>query len=199
MAPAFHHSPIMFSSELRARGVHSRDVTAAVSAGELVRVAPGIVVTPEVYASPDLELALACHLTGGIIGLESAATRYGLCDAAPIEIEVLVAIDVVRGPAGLPVHVTRSRDPKHLEVGVEVSDFYGLALRVTDPARTVVDLYRIEPAIRRQHAVASLATYLGRGGDERTLRQYAKEFGIWPVLEPEVEAINESHSRGMSR
>ena len=191
------YGPITFTSELRAQGVQSRDIAAAVDAGDLVRVAPGVVVTPEVYASPDLEPALACHATGGVIGLLSAAVRHGLCDAAPNDIEVLVPIQVVRPPAGLPVRVVRSRNPETLKLGVERSDFHGIELRVTYPARTIVDLYRVEPASHRQHAVAALATFMRDGGDERTLYQYARAFDVWSVIGPEVEAIAEAQSRGM--
>jgi hypothetical protein len=199
MAPQHDFRPITFAADWRERGLHPRDLSDAVEKGQLHRAAPGIYVTPEVWLDQDLELVLACYRTGGVVALLTAAVRHGLCDASPSSIDVIVRWeDLRRTPAGSLISPRRSRNPEALTVGVDEFDFHGLRWAMTSPARTVVDLYRIEPEAHRQHALAALATYMRDDGDERLLRQYAKAFDCWEALRPEVEAINETFSRGMN-
>lgn len=189
--------PVMQTADLRAQGVHPRQIAAAVDRGELFRAAPGIVVTETAWRDQDLQPALASHLTPGVIGLLSAAVRHELCDANPSSVHVIASAEVRRPPAGLPCQLFRTRSAEALTVGVEVLDFHGIEWRCTNPARTVVDLYRITPDAWRQHAVAGLATYMQRDLPVRDLHRCAAAFGCWELLRPEVEAIVESHNRGM--
>lgn len=198
MAPQHDFPPITFAAGWRERGLHPRDLSDAVEQGQLHRAAPGIYVTPEVWLDQDLELVLACYRTGGVVALLTAAVRHGLCDASPGSIDAIVRWEGLRRPpAGSLITARRSRNPEALTLGVDQFEFHGLQWAMTSPARTVVDLYRIDPEAHRQHALAALATYLRDEGDERLLRQYAKAFDCWDALRPEVEAINESYSRGM--
>ncbi|SDG83740.1 type IV toxin-antitoxin system AbiEi family antitoxin domain-containing protein [Pelagibacterium luteolum] len=189
--------PIMLASELRDAGVHPRDITAALERGDILRAARGVYVTPEVYVEQQLDDAIVCHKTGGVIGHLSAAQRHGLCDASPAATEILIGHTGVGG-SDLPIRLIRSRNPDTLSVGVDHEDFHGLLIRMTDRARTVVDLYRIEPKATRQHAIAALTTYLGEGDPVSTLYQYAKTFDCWQDLQPEVEAVQATLERGMS-
>jgi Predicted transcriptional regulator len=199
MSKLFDHmrSPIASTTQLRNAGVHPREILDALESEQLYRPIPGVVVTPEVYADPDLELALASSVSGGVIGLLSAAVHHDLCDASPSTVTLIVPAEKAHAPRGIPVSTLRTRHKVALSVGVEERDFHGLKWRVTDPARTVVDLYRITPDAWRQHAVAALATFLRDDGDRRRLHEYAVEFDVWTRLQPEVEAITETHNRGM--
>jgi predicted transcriptional regulator of viral defense system len=191
--------PLMLTSELRAAGVQGREIAAAIDEGRLFKAAPGVVVDLETYIDKDLEPTLACRSTGGVVGLLSASARHGLSDALPPTITMIVPWHVTRPPRGVPTRIFRTRDERALSVGVDVSDFHGLELRLTDPARTIVDLYRVAPEAFRQHAVASLTTYLRDDGDERKLKEYGQIFGVWDKLEPEIEAITETFRRGMKK
>lgn len=191
--------PLTTTAALRDAGVSARDLLAAEAAGEVIRPIRGIAVTPDVYADPKLDDALICSRTGGVIGLLSAAMRHGLCDALPAQVQVIVPwSDVIRPPAGLPARILRTRVEDALTVGVDAEDFYGLQIRMTSPARTIVDLYRVDPAANRQHAVAALAEYLGRDMPPSDLHGIAGHFGAWDQLRPEVEAIVEAMNRGMT-
>ncbi len=191
--------PLTTTAALRDAGVSARDLLAAEAAGEVIRPIRGIAVTPSVYADPRLDDALICSRTGGVIGLLSAAMRHGLCDALPDQVQVIVPwSDVIRPPAGLPARIIRTRVAEALTVGVEVEDFYSLQIRMTSPARTIVDLYRVDPAANRQHAVAALAEYLARDLPTDELFRIATHFGAWDQIRPEVEAMTETMKRGMT-
>lgn len=198
MIQHFPIRPIMTASELRAAGVHPRDLAAAVDRGDLIRAARGVYVTPEVYADPRLDDAIVCFKTGGVIGHLTAAMKHGLCDALPSKTDVLVPIETVRALGELSVRLLRTRNPDALSVGVDHEDFFGLPIRMTDPARTVVDLYRISPNAIRQHSAAALVTFLSERGSGNDLYRYAEHFGVWDVMRPEVEAVVESFNRGMT-
>lgn len=199
LAEHMRQHPLTTTAALRDAGVSARDLLAAEAAGDVIRPIRGIAVTPEVYADPRLDDALICSRTGGVIGMLSAAMRHGLCDALPPQVQVIVPwSDVIRSPAGLPARVYRTRVADALTVGVEVEDFYGLQVRMTSPARTIVDLYRVDAAANRQHAVASLAEYLSRDLPASDLHLIAVHFGAWDQLRPEVEAMNETMNRGMT-
>lgn len=194
-------TPIAFTQELTAAGIHPRDIIAAAEAGQAVRPFYGLIVRPDVYADPDFDDAFACRKTGGIIGRLSAAQRHGLCQALPQQLEILAKATVSRPPADSGIRLFRSRDKAHALpeaiAGVSKRHFHGFEIRITTPARTVVDLYRIQPAAIRQHAVAALAEYIERDEPLDELFGYANLFGLWDVIRPEVEALNEARSRGM--
>lgn len=192
------HTPILTATRLRQLGVQPRDVIAATDDGLVVRPHPGLVVTAAVYADPDFDDAFACARTGGVIGRLSAGQRHGLCQALPQKLEMLTSEKVARPPIGSPMELFRSRDGQHVLAGIEERGFHKVwRIRMTEPARTVVDLYRINPRGIRQHALAALAEYLERDLPVDRLYEMAEIFDAWPALKPAVEALQEAQSRGM--
>lgn len=190
--------PIASSLMLRRVGVQSRDILAAEAEGIIVRPVSGLVVTREVFDDPDFDDALACSRTGGVIAHLSAAIRQQLCDALPPQLEMLVPMTVSRPPSGLPLKIYRTRDAENLTIGVESRPFHNWQIRITEPARTLIDLYRISPETTRQHAVAALAEYADQDLSTDRLHELADRFGVWETIRPELEAVHETRSRGMS-
>lgn len=199
MIQRFPTLPIMTAPELRAEGIHPRDLAGAVDRGELIRAARGIYVQPDIYTDPRLDDAIVCHKTGGVIGYLTAAMKHGLCDALPPHVDMIVPIEVVRPPADLPVRLIRTRNEEALSLGVDHEDFHGLTIRMTNEARTVVDLFRITPDAVRQHSAAALVNYLSDEKPVSGLYKYAKAFGIWDVMRPQVEAVMETLDQGFRR
>ncbi|GAB5429392.1 MAG: hypothetical protein Devi2KO_28510 [Devosia indica] len=187
---------ITTTGQLKAAGVRVRDIIAAEDAGRIFRVGHGLWVSADIYTDPELEDALACRLYGGVIGYLTAAARHDLCDAMPPHAYVIVPAEARRPSPGLPIRYIRTRNPDALTVGVDVSDFHGLPIRITSPARTVVDLYRIEPAGIRQHSAAALSRYIATGGSVDELAAVARVFGDWDRLRPEVEIVGETLKGG---
>lgn len=192
--PPFEPITIATTAELRAK-YHPREILAAEDAGIIVRAATGIWVSPEIYADPDLDDALACR-HDGVIGYLTAAFKHDLCDAVPPHAYVIVPWTTSRPMPGLPIQYIRTRNLLALTAGVECHHFHGLPIRITNPARTVVDLYRIEPAGIRQHSAAALSRYIAKGLPTAEIADLAHEFGMWDVLRPEIEVIKETLKGG---
>lgn len=191
--------PIMLASDLRDAGVHPRDLAAALERGDIMRAARGVYVTPDIYVEQQLDDAILCHRTGGVIAHLSAAQRHGLCDALPSRTEVLVAHETRAAGTDLPIDLLRTRNAEALTLGVDVEDFHGLEIRMTDEARTIVDLFRLMPNVVRQHSAAALVNYLSDEKPVADLYRYAKAFGIWDVMRPQIEAVMETLDQGFRR
>lgn len=185
---------IATTAQLREK-FHPREILAAEDAGLIFRAATGIWVSAEIYTDPRLDDALACR-SGGVIGYLTAAARHDLCDAITQKAYVIVPWVVTRPPAGQPVQIIRTRNTDALTLGVDVSDFHDLPIRITNPARTVVDLYRIEPKGIRQHSAAALTRYIATGRPTGAIAAIAQTFGTWDVLRPEIEVIKETLKGG---
>jgi Predicted transcriptional regulator len=184
------------TGQLRDAGHRVRDIIAAEDAGIIYRVGHGLWVSADIYVDPRLDDALACRLYGGVIGYLSAAAKHDLCDAIPQHAYVIVPAEARRPSPGLPIQYIRTRNEQALTVGIDVSDFHGLPIRITNPARTVVDLYRIEPKGIRQHSAAALTRYIATGLPTGEIADIAKIFGTWDVLRPEIEVIKETLKGG---
>ncbi len=187
---------ITTTRQLRADGHHPRGILAAEDAGIIFRAGWGIWVSREIFADPELDDALACRAHNGVIGYLSAAAKHGLCDAVPRQTYVIVPAEARRAPARQPIQYIRTRNLLALTAGVECHHFHGWPIRITNPARTVVDLYRIEPAGIRQHSAAALSRYIAKGLPTSEIADLAHEFGTWDVLRPEIEVIKETLKGG---
>jgi len=187
---------IATTAQLRAEH-HPREILAAEDAGRIFRVATGIWVSPEIYVDPQLDDALAC-LSGGVIGYLSAAMKHNLCDAIPPSTYVIVPVNISRPRQRLPIQYIRTRSEDALTIGVDVTDFHGWPIRMTNPARTVVDLYRIEPKGIRQHSAAALTRYIAADLPTGDIADIADRFGTWDVIRPEVEIAKEALKGGFA-
>jgi predicted transcriptional regulator of viral defense system len=85
-----------------------------------------------------------------------------------------------------------------LRSGVEEHSIEGVTVRVTDPAKTVVDLFRYRQSAGKRYQ-KSPGLNLALEGLREVLRQrkatpakiahYANEAGIWKVLRPYLDAM----------
>jgi predicted transcriptional regulator of viral defense system len=133
----------------------------------------------ELFGCPDY--ALACKISGGVIREPTAGRSHGLTDDIPWAVHVLVPAGKRIKPytpytAGVVIAARRTRQSRNQEIGVERMSFDGFHIRVTDKARTVVDLLRWGGV--RQHAVEAVRSYLADGRDTGRLHAMAWEFGV---------------------
>ena len=193
----FDDITIATTTELTAAGIYHRDLHKAVEAGLVVQAARGVFVSPEVAMDPRLQDVLACR-RGGVIGYLTAAARHGLCDAVPDLIDVIVDASASRPHREQPIRYIRTRNPLALTLGVEVEDFHGWPIRMTEPARTVVDLYRIQPDVVRQHSTTAISRYFAEGHKRSHLHRIARDLGVWDVIRPEAEIAQETLRQGFA-
>jgi len=147
-----------------ARGIHPRDLYASRDSGMLVELSRGVFrradAPPASY--PDL-LAVAYRAPRGIVCCVSAAAVHDLTDQIPAAVQVAVP-KPARPPriAFPPTEVFRF-DVDTFELGLSsVVAAPGEAVRIYDPARTVVDVMRLRHRLGVPVANAALQRYLRR-------------------------------------
>lgn len=81
------------------------------------------------------------------------------------------------------INVKFWRNPKLFEVGVETVEIGGVDVKITDPARTIVDLFRPYNKMIDERCNEALWYFIDNGGDMDLLHKYANEFGVSDVIE----------------
>jgi predicted transcriptional regulator of viral defense system len=129
----------------------------SVATGTVEKVAPGVYRVTEAEPTEFETFAMVISVVPkGIVCLLSALTLHGLGTQAPHE--VWLALDrKARRPARLParVRIVRFSGPA-LSYGVETRPILGVPVRVTSPARTIVDCFRYRGKIGLDVALEAL-------------------------------------------
>jgi predicted transcriptional regulator of viral defense system len=184
--------------DLVARGITASTVRREVDAGTVEAVSRGTyrrAGAPHVAGGTIAE-ALA-RMPRGVACLFSAAELHGLGDVSTAK--VWIAIPNHCKPPRLawpPVRPVRWRGTLPFEVGVEERTICGVRVRVTDPARTVVDMLRMRSTVGEDRALECLREYADGGGSLPTLRDLAERFGITPGMAAFINGF--MHGRGSS-
>ena len=169
-------------------GVTGATVQRAVAAGLVERVSRGAYRCPGAKSGDEGHLAAAIvRIPQGLICLRSAAFACGLskdrCDCTWVALPHTVSTPRVEWP---PLRYVRFRNPLAFVVGVDTRILAGVAVRITTPARTVVDMLRLSQTVGEDLALACLRTYHRRGLPTSELHFVADELGwgkrIAPVL-----------------
>ena len=197
---------VVRTRDLHAAGFDNRAIAAATASGALVRpalgasgVIPGVYAHPDAETDPDLDDALACLMTGGVIGGQYAAMRHYLSTALPETMDLYVPHDrtLPRRPS---YRLVRTRREETMTVGVETRNTaLGVPIRMTGKARTVVDLVRARNRNGDDYRIGmeSLVTYLDEGGSPSELMEVASAFEAW--VPDAVEMLSNAHAEGKAR
>lgn len=148
----------------RARGVHPRDLYQARDAGDIVELSRGVFrradAPPASY--PDL-LAVAYRAPRAIVCCTSAAAVHDLTDEMPQAVQIAVPTRDRPPRISYPATEVFRFDPGTFELGLSSLEAApGEAVRIYDPARTVVDLMRLRHRLGEPLAHAALHRYLRR-------------------------------------
>lgn len=177
--------------DLQARGIGSTTVRRAVNDGWVEALSRGTYRKPDAPEEHGSAFSEVCaRVPHGIICLLSAAEFHGLTDETPEEVWLAIGND--RHPARLtwpPVRTVRWRQPAAFEVGVEVTTIQGVEVRITNPARTVVDMLRMMSTVGDDRAMECLRDYSMRGGSVGEVRVIADRIGVGNRLTPYIKAI----------
>lgn len=172
---------------IAAHGVHNRTLTDLVREGFLERPVRGVYVLAEPFGDADLVRASILRLAvpEGVICLRGAARLHGMHDNdTPVW---TIAVGHKR-PVRVPerVKVVRWSNPNYLTEGVvECEGVAGITFRVTDPARTVADMFRKDHhrdwgggrATTLAEAQDTLAEYIHGRGSLPEVGTYARILG----------------------
>ncbi len=201
------------TGELNAAGINSRTIQRAIHEKLAVRPSmikekghlPGILVHPDAEMDMDYDDVLALVLfPDGVIARRTAAMRHHLATDLPRVIEVLTPHAVTRVPEQANIHLMRSRREAAFTEGVDTrATGLGIPLRITSPARTVVDLFRSGQRVPGDldTAYAALAAYISRNGPGGEILRLCTFFEerVRDSVENAVHAATESLTRGYLR
>jgi predicted transcriptional regulator of viral defense system len=162
-----------------------------VAVGEVEKVAPGLYRLSSVEPTELETLAMvAAAAPAGIICLLSALQLYAIGTQVPHAI--WLALDrKARKPARLPaqVRIVRFSGAK-LTYGIETHEMLGVRVRVTSPARTVVDCFRYRAKLGLDVALEALRDALrSRTATVDQIARAAEVCRAATVMRPYLEAL----------
>ena len=186
-------------TELVSAGITAATVLRMERQGLIVRLARGLYQLPDASVDANHSLAEAAKLVPkGVICLVSALAFHELTDAVPGRVWMAIG-PKDRLPKRLhpPLQFVRFAE-KPLRSGVDEHRIEGVRVRITNPARTVVDLFRYRQRAGRRYqqspglnlALEGLREALRtRKATPSDIARYANEAGIWKVVQPYLDAM----------
>ncbi len=168
-----------------------------VTEGTLLRVAPAIYLGATVPQHPLAEAgAWTVRYPDAVVGLLTAAIHHDLTDAFARGTWLCVARgQTVPRSRTAHLHIVQVApawlDPRHdAELGIEPLDVHGAHVRLTNPNRTVLDLWRFPHRIPREYALVALKRRVHTPGfNAAELARLARRLGVWNRLQPTLEGM----------
>jgi predicted transcriptional regulator of viral defense system len=179
-------------SEATDAGIHPEQIRRLVGAGQLTRVGRGLYATPTLRPSQYHTLAeIAKRVPKGVVCLLTALRFHALGTQNPRE--VWVAVDRRAGVPRVdfaPIRLVRVSGAA-LTSGIDAHTIERVAVRITNPARTVVDCFKFRNKIGLDVAVEALREYrrLRKGTADELWRQ-ADRLRMTRVMRPYWDALS---------
>jgi predicted transcriptional regulator of viral defense system len=177
--------------DARARGFTAYQLERSVERGEIERIGRGLYRRTGTELDPMESVAsVAAAVPGAIVCLLTALAVHGIGTQAPHE--VWIALDRKRRkPVSVPVRVRIVRSSgRMLEVGIDTHRMGGTNVRITGPARTVVDCLRYRNKIGTDVAMEALRDVLHtRKASVGEILRIADACRARTVVRPYLEAI----------
>lgn len=180
------------------------DVTAATVSrmqekGELIQLGRGLYQLPDAPLDVNHTLAQAAkRVPKGIICLTSALAFHELTDTMPSRVWMAIGSKDWKPVVASPVIQFVRFGTKVLVSGVIEHRIEGVPVRIYNPAKTVVDLFRYRQSAGRRYqkspglnlAIEGLKEALRlRKATPAEIARYAEEGGVWKVVQPYLETV----------
>lgn len=186
-------------SEFIAEGITSATIARMQKRGELLQLGRGLYQLPDAELDVNHSLAEAAkRVPKGVICLGSALAFHQLTDTIPSRIWMAIGskdrLPKVDSP---PLQFVRF-GAKSRNTGIEEHSVEGVNVRIYDPAKTVVDLFRYRRQEGRRFsqspginlAIEGLREALRSGKAKPSeIASYALSAGIWSVMQPYLETL----------
>jgi predicted transcriptional regulator of viral defense system len=186
-------------SELTDAGITAATVSRMKEKGLLLRLGRGLYQLPGSSLDVNHSLAEAAKLVPkGVVCLVTALAFHELTDNIPSRVWMAIGPKDRRPRATHPpLQFVRFRD-KMLRSGVDEHLIEGVRVRIYNPAKTVVDLFRYRQRAGQRYqkspglnlALEGLREALRtRKATPAEIARYATEGGIWKVVQPYLDAM----------
>lgn len=179
------------SADLAELGIPRVYLSRLVGTGELARCARGIYRAADGEVDENHSLAsVALRVPEGVICLLSALRFHGLTTQSPFE--VWLGIDRKARTPRLdfpPLHIVRFSE-SHRREGVNLHSIEGVPVRITNPARTVMDCFAYRNTVGIDIAIEALRDCLRlHKSSVDDLYRAAKSRQMTRVVQPYLESI----------
>jgi len=185
--------------EFKEAGIAASTISRMKEKGLIRQLGRGLYQLSDASIDSNHSLAEAAKLVPkGVICLVSALAYHELTDTLPSRIWMAIgAKDRRPRVKTLPIQFVRF-GPKVLNTGVKEYLIEGVPVRITTPAKTVVDLFRYRQSAGKRYQ-KSPGLNLALEGLREALRlrkatpseigHHATEGGVWKVIQPYLEAM----------
>jgi predicted transcriptional regulator of viral defense system len=186
-------------SEFKEVGITAATVSRMKEKGLVLQLSRGLYQLPDASFDTHHALAEAAKLVPkGIVCLTSALAFHGLTDTIPSRVWMAIGAKDRRPRTETPPLQFVRFGEKVLTSGIKEHLIEGVRVRVYNPAKTVVDLFRYRRSAGKRYQ-KSPGLNLALEGLREALRQrkaspaeiarYANEAGVWKVVQPYLEAM----------
>ena len=178
-------------SEIVATGVTAAAVSRLEREGSITRLSRGLYQLPDAALDQHQRLAEAAKLIPkGVICLASALAYHELTDYIPRRVWIAIGPKDWKPQVSYPPIRTVRFSTADLTRHIETHDIEGVPVRITNPARTVVDLFRYRSKIGQNLAIEGLReTLRTRKATPAEIQAIAAGARQWRHLQPYLEAI----------
>jgi predicted transcriptional regulator of viral defense system len=176
--------------DLEAKGASRPVIRRMVDAGDLRQVARGLYAPAGFEATEHHGLAAAAALVpAGVVCLLSALQYHRLGTQAPFEVWLAIGTKA-RKPTVTdpPLRIVRFSE-RALREGIETRSIEGVKVRVTTPARTVVDCFKYRNKIGLDVALEALREYRRARRSIDDLTRAAEVVRVTNVMRPYLESV----------
>jgi predicted transcriptional regulator of viral defense system len=186
-------------SELLKAGVTATTVSRMQESGQIVQLGRGLYQLPDAPLDINNALAQAAkRVPKGIICLTSALAYHELTDTIPSRVWMAIGPKDWRPLVTSPAIQFVRFGAKVLDKGVKEHVIEGVPVRIYNPAKTVVDLFRYRQSAGKRYqkspglnlAIEGLREALRlRKATPSEIARYATEAGVWKIVQPYLEAM----------
>jgi predicted transcriptional regulator of viral defense system len=178
-------------TELKAAGVTAAAVSRLERAGKIVRLTRGLYQLPDAPIEIHHALAEASKLVPrGVVCLTSALAFHDLTDRMPAKVWMAIARTDRASRNTQPAMRFVRFSPRRLIKGITIHHIEGVCVPVTDPAYTVIDMFRYRSVVGLPLAIEALKEVLRtHNATPGELAGIATEEHAWSVMRPYVEAL----------
>lgn len=190
-------SRLVRDASLREAGISSTVISQAVKAGDLIRLSRGVYQHPEAEVDEHVSLSeVAARVPNAVISLISALQFHQIGTQQAHSVWILLKQNAVTPRIDYPsIEVVRSKMMSSFTSGVDEHPLNGIAVRITNPARTVVDCFKYRNRLGLDICLEALKDILNDRVDNKTktsptqIMEYAKAQRVSSVIRPYLDAL----------
>ncbi len=186
-------------SEFIKQGITETTVARMREKGLVHKLSRGLYQLPDAATDTNHALAEAAkRVPKGVICLVSALAYHHLTDTIPRSVWIAIGPKDRRPKVAEPLLQIVRFSGKLLSEGIDDHKIEGVTVRIYNPAKTVVDLFRYRQSAGKRYKTSPGLT-IALEGLREALRQrkatpariaeYATEAGIWKIVQPYLEAM----------